>query len=68
MTVVEVMEDSIAAISSIGLPGGAGAGDPAGREPAEHASRDLRQAAALMSDAQRIANFGSWEWELADDS
>jgi diguanylate cyclase (GGDEF)-like protein/PAS domain S-box-containing protein len=32
------------------------------------ATRDLRAAAALMSDAQRIANFGSWEWRLGDDS
>jgi diguanylate cyclase (GGDEF)-like protein/PAS domain S-box-containing protein len=30
-------------------------------------TEDLRDAAALMGDAERVANFGSWEWRLRDD-
>jgi diguanylate cyclase (GGDEF)-like protein/PAS domain S-box-containing protein len=36
-----------------------------GMDIAHRASEELRAAADLMSDAQRVANFGSWEWRLA---
>ena len=32
---------------------------------AQRATEELRAAAELMADAQRVANFGSWEWRLA---
>lgn len=35
---------------------------------AHRATEELRAAAELMHDAQRVANFGSWEWRLDDDS
>jgi diguanylate cyclase (GGDEF)-like protein/PAS domain S-box-containing protein len=35
---------------------------------AHRATEEMRAAAQLMQDAQRIANFGSWEWLLADDT
>ena len=38
-----------------------------GTDLAHRASEELRAAADLMQDAQRVANFGSWEWRLADD-
>ncbi len=38
-----------------------------GTDIAYRASEDLRAAAELMADAQRVANFGSWEWRLAED-
>ena len=31
------------------------------------ATEELRAAAALMSEAQRVANFGSWEWRVRDN-
>ena len=34
---------------------------------AQRATEELRAAADLMMDAQRVANFGSWEWRLADN-
>lgn len=34
---------------------------------AQRAAEELRAAAALMADAQRVANFGSWEWQLPED-
>ena len=34
---------------------------------AQRAAEELRAAAELMSEAQRVANFGSWEWRLADN-
>lgn len=34
---------------------------------AHRATEELRAAADLMSDAQRVANFGSWEWRLDED-
>jgi len=38
-----------------------------GTDIAYRASEELRAAADLMADAQRVANFGSWEWRLAED-
>ena len=38
-----------------------------GTDLAHRASEELRAAAELMKDAQRVANFGSWEWRVADD-
>ena len=38
-----------------------------GIEIAHRATGELRAAAALMGEAQRVANFGSWEWRVADD-
>ena len=38
-----------------------------GTDLAHRASEELRATADLMSDAQRVANFGSWEWRLAED-
>ena len=38
-----------------------------GIDLARRASEELRAAADLMADAQRVANFGSWEWRLAED-
>lgn len=35
---------------------------------AHRATEELRAAATLMSDTQRVANFGSWEWRVAEDS
>src|SRR5688572_30325256 len=46
----------------VGLPGGASEGD--GEDLM--ATEDLRAAAALMGEAQRVANIGSWEWHLSD--
>ena len=34
---------------------------------AHRATEELRAAAALMTEAQRVANFGSWEWRIPDD-
>lgn len=34
---------------------------------AHRATEELRAAADLMSDAQRVANFGSWQWVVAED-
>ncbi len=34
----------------------------------QHAQSRLRQSEAQLSDAQRIANLGSWEWSKATDS
>ena len=34
---------------------------------AHRATEELRAAADLMAEAQRVANFGSWEWRLAED-
>ena len=34
---------------------------------AHRATEELRAAADLMSDAQRVANFGSWEWRLGQN-
>ena len=34
---------------------------------AHRATEELRAAAALMTDAQRVANFGSWEWRVRED-
>ena len=38
-----------------------------GIDLAHRASEELRAAADLMKDAQRVANFGSWEWRVAED-
>lgn len=38
-----------------------------GTDIAYRASEELRAVADLMADAQRVANFGSWEWRLAED-
>ena len=38
-----------------------------GIELAHRATEELRAAAALMSEAQRVANFGSWEWRVKED-
>ena len=38
-----------------------------GADLAETAAEELRAAAELMNDVQRVANFGSWEWRVADD-
>ena len=38
-----------------------------GIDLAHRATEELRAAADLMSDAQRVTNFGSWEWRLAED-
>lgn len=38
-----------------------------GIDLAHRASEELRAAADLMADAQRVANFGSWEWRVAED-
>jgi diguanylate cyclase (GGDEF)-like protein/PAS domain S-box-containing protein len=38
-----------------------------GMDLAHRAAEELRAAAALMADAQRVANFGSWEWRLDDN-
>ena len=52
-----------------GLAGGAGGGGPDDEMVLAHrATEELRAAATLMSDAQRVANFGSWEWRVAEDS
>ena len=32
------------------------------------ADEEPRSAATLMEEAQRVANFGSWEWRLEDDA
>ena len=32
-----------------------------------HRAGELRAAADLMSDAERVANFGSWEWKPGED-
>ena len=37
-----------------------------GIDLAHRATEELRAAADLRSDAQRVANFGSWEWRLAE--
>lgn len=50
----------------VGLPGG-GSGERDEIELAHRATEELRAAATLMADAQRIANFGSWEWRLAEN-
>ena len=42
------------------------AGD--GIDIAHRATEELRAAADLMADAQRVANFGSWEWRIAEDA
>ncbi len=34
---------------------------------AHRATEEFRAAATLMADAQRVANFGSWEWRIADN-
>lgn len=34
---------------------------------AHRANADLHAATELMKEAQRVANFGSWEWRLEDD-
>lgn len=34
---------------------------------AHRANEELRAASELMEDAQRVANFGSWEWRLAEE-
>jgi diguanylate cyclase (GGDEF)-like protein/PAS domain S-box-containing protein len=49
-----------------GLPSAPDAGD-GGIDLAHRASEELRAAADLMADAQRVANFGSWEWRVAED-
>ncbi len=46
----------------VGLPGGGPEGD---REDLA-ATEDLRAAAALLGEAQRVAGYGSWEWRLRD--
>ncbi len=38
-----------------------------GIEIAHRATEELRAAADLMMEAQRVANFGSWEWRVAED-
>lgn len=35
---------------------------------AHRAAEELRAANALMTEAQRVANFGSWEWRVPEDS
>ena len=35
---------------------------------AHRAAEELRAAAALMTEAQRVANFGSWEWRTKEDT
>ena len=35
---------------------------------AHRAAEELRAAAALMTEAQRVANFGSWEGRTAEDT
>lgn len=35
---------------------------------ARRAAEELRAAATLMAEAQRVANFGSWEWRLPEDT
>lgn len=50
----------------VGLPGG-GSSERDEIELAHRATEELRSVAALMTDAQRIANFGSWEWKVATD-
>jgi len=54
--------------SLFGLPSphDAGGGKD-GTDIAYRASEELRAVADLMADAQRVANFGSWEWRLAED-
>jgi PAS domain S-box-containing protein len=55
------------------VPGG-DAGRADGRQAADQidlaqrAAEELRAAAALMTEAQRVANFGSWEWRVDDDT
>jgi len=44
---------------------GAEPGEPRG--VARAPSANARAAAALMSEAQRVANFGSWEWWVLED-
>jgi diguanylate cyclase (GGDEF)-like protein/PAS domain S-box-containing protein len=34
---------------------------------ARRATDELRAAASLMSEAQRVANFGSWEWRIPEN-
>src|SRR5687767_11363028 len=38
-----------------------------GIELAHRATEELRAAATLMGEAQRVANFGSWEWRVKED-
>lgn len=38
------------------------------RSLARRAAEELRAAATLMAEAQRVANFGSWEWRLPEDT
>src|SRR5262245_28213308 len=44
-----------------GEEGGGGPGQPGRR------TEQLAADAALMSEAQRVANFGSWEWRVPED-
>lgn len=54
--------------SLFGLPSPHDAeGGEDGTDIAYRASEELRAVADLMADAQRVANFGSWEWRLAED-
>ena len=44
--------------------------EPRGPDRSEYAARaveELRAAASLMSESQRVANFGSWEWRVRED-
>jgi diguanylate cyclase (GGDEF)-like protein/PAS domain S-box-containing protein len=38
-----------------------------GIDLAHRATEEMRAASDLMADAQQVANFGSWEWRLAED-
>jgi len=53
--------------SLYGLPSPHDAGTEDSTDLAYRATEELRAAADLMADAQRVANFGSWEWRLAED-
>jgi diguanylate cyclase (GGDEF)-like protein/PAS domain S-box-containing protein len=50
-----------------GLPSAHDARSGDGMDLAQRATEELRAVADLMTDAQRVANFGSWEWRVAAD-
>jgi diguanylate cyclase (GGDEF)-like protein/PAS domain S-box-containing protein len=57
-----------AARSLFGLPSAHDADRPRdSMDVAHRATEELRAVAELMEDAQRVANFGSWEWRIAGD-
>jgi diguanylate cyclase (GGDEF)-like protein/PAS domain S-box-containing protein len=54
----------VAALFGLPGPGGGGKDDPGGPE---RSTDQLLADIALMSEAQRVANFGSWEWRVRED-